>query len=142
MDSTFANRVKEFRQFKRLSQDAMAEHCGLIQGNVAQMEKGTDPKQSNVAKLLAGFPDLSPDWLLFGAGTMLRGNQELTLVKPNSAQADRIKELERELARERAWTEKLWEENQQFRELGKKPASTEAADTKVIQMYPIREIAA
>jgi predicted RNase H-like nuclease (RuvC/YqgF family) len=70
------------------------------------------------------------------------GRQELTLVKPNSTQADRIKELERELAREKAWTEKLWEENQQYRELGKLLASPEAADTKVIQMYPIREIAA
>jgi len=136
MDSTFANRVKEFRQFKRLSQDAMAEQCGLIQGNVAQMEKGTDPKQSNVAKLLAGFPDLNPDWLLFGIGSMLRGDQELTLVKPNSAQADRIKELERELEREKAFVEKLWQENQQFRALGKTLASSDAADeTPVIPMW-------
>jgi transcriptional regulator with XRE-family HTH domain len=142
MDSTFANRVREFRQFKRLSQDAMAEQSGLIQGNIAQMEKGTDPKQSNVAKLLAGFPDLSPDWLLFGTGTMLRGDQELTLVKPSSGQADRIKELERELEREKAWTEKLWHENQQYRQLGKTPASSDAADTPVIPMWKDHEVAA
>jgi transcriptional regulator with XRE-family HTH domain len=142
MDSTFATRVKEFRQFKRLSQDAMAEQCGLIQGNVAQMEKGTDPKQSNVAKLLAGFPDLNPDWLLLGSGTMLRGAQELTLVKPNFSQTEKIKELERELAREKAWTEKLWHENEQYRELGKMPASSDAADTPVIPMWKEHEVAA
>lgn len=135
MESTFANRVKEFRQLKRLSQEELAEQCGLAQSNVAQMERGTEPKRDNVAKLIAGFPDLSPDWLLLGDGPMLRGGRELTLAAPNSSQAERIKELERELAREKAWTEKLWEENQQFRELGKLPASSDAADTHVAPMW-------
>jgi transcriptional regulator with XRE-family HTH domain len=82
MDSTFASRVKEFRLFKKLSQAAFAEQCGLEQGNVTQMERGTEPKQSNVAKVVAGFPDLNPDWLLLGSGSMLRDGRTLTKAQP------------------------------------------------------------
>jgi len=80
MESTFANRVKQFRQHKGLSQQAFAEQCGLTQGNIAHMENGTEPKQSNVSKLTAGFPDLNPDWLLNGNGPMLRDGRTLTAV--------------------------------------------------------------
>jgi transcriptional regulator with XRE-family HTH domain len=78
MESTFASRVFEFRRFKGLSQKAFAERCDLEQGNITQMEKGTEPKQSNITKLIAGFPDLSADWLLLGNGPMLRNGQALT----------------------------------------------------------------
>lgn len=80
MEQSFASRVLEFRKFKGLSQQAFAERCGLEQGNVSQMEKGTEPKQSNVTKLVAGFPDLNPDWLLLGTGPMLRDGRTLTAV--------------------------------------------------------------
>ena len=78
MESTFASRVRQYRQDKGLSQQAFAELCGLTQGNIAHMENGTEPKQSNVSKLLAGLPDLSPDWLLIGTGTMHRQGRALT----------------------------------------------------------------
>lgn len=78
METTFASRVRRYRQDKGLSQQAFAELCGLTQGNIAHMENGTEPKQSNVSKLLAGLPDLSPDWLLIGTGPMLRDGRALT----------------------------------------------------------------
>lgn len=78
METSFASRVRDFRKHKGLSQQAFAERCGLDQSNITQMEKGTDPKQSNAVKLLAGFPDLNPDWLLLGTGEMLRGGQGLS----------------------------------------------------------------
>lgn len=82
MESTFASRVKQFRQHKGLSQQAFAEQCGLTQGNVAHMESGTEPKQSNVSKLTAGFPDVNPDWLLNGDGPMLRDGRTLSQLPP------------------------------------------------------------
>lgn len=78
MESTFASRVKEFRKFKGLSQEAFAERCGLEQGNITQMERGTDPKSSNAAKIIGAYPDLSSDWLLLGTGPMLRDGRALT----------------------------------------------------------------
>jgi transcriptional regulator with XRE-family HTH domain len=88
METTFAGRVLEYRKRKGLSQQAFADQCGLEQGNISQMEKGTEPKQSNVTKLLAGFPDLSPDWLLMGTGQMLRGGVELTPLNIPAQMAD------------------------------------------------------
>lgn len=85
MKHTFASRVLELRKLKGLSQQAFAERCGLEQGNISQMEKGTEPKQSNVTKLIAGFPDLSPDWLLLGTGPMLRDGRALTPLPPGPA---------------------------------------------------------
>jgi transcriptional regulator with XRE-family HTH domain len=78
METSFAQRVLAFRKHKGLSQQAFAEQCGLEQGNVSQMEKGTEPKQSNVSKLVAGFPDLNADWLLMGTGPMLKDGRALT----------------------------------------------------------------
>lgn len=80
MESTFAQRVLSFRKSKQLSQSAFAEQCGLEQGNISQMEKGTEPKRDNVSRLLEGFPDLNPDWLLLGKGPMLRDGKALTPV--------------------------------------------------------------
>lgn len=78
MESSFASRVKLFRAEKQLSQAAFAERCGLTQGNITHMEGGKEPLQSNVGKLIAGFPDLNPDWLLLGTGPMLRDGRTLT----------------------------------------------------------------
>ena len=83
MESTFASRVRQYRQGKGLSQQAFAELCGLTQGNIAHMENGTEPKQSNVSKLLAGLPSLNPDWLLMGSGPMLRDGRSLTPAPPD-----------------------------------------------------------
>lgn len=87
MESTFASRVLAFRKHKGLSQQAFAEQCGLEQGNITQMERGTDPKSGNMAKIIAGFPDLNPDWLLLGHGTMLRDGRELTRLPADPAPA-------------------------------------------------------
>lgn len=78
MESTFASRIRQYRQERGLSQQALAELCGLTQGNIAHMENGTEPKQSNVSKLVSGLPDLNPDWLLTGTGPMLRDGRALS----------------------------------------------------------------
>jgi transcriptional regulator with XRE-family HTH domain len=98
MESTFGSRVREYRKFKGLSQTAFAEQCGLEQGNITQMEKGTEPKQSNVAKIIGGFPDLNPDWLLLGTGPMLRDGRILTPAADVPSESPRINS-DRELVR-------------------------------------------
>jgi transcriptional regulator with XRE-family HTH domain len=80
MESNFAKRVKEFRQYKKMSQTAFAEQCGLTQGNITHIEGGKEPLQSNVAKLIAGFPDLNAYWLLNGEGDMLRDGTTYTRI--------------------------------------------------------------
>ncbi|QIX61828.1 helix-turn-helix domain-containing protein [Hymenobacter sp. BT18] len=110
METTFASRVLAFRKHKGLSQQAFAEQCGLEQGNITQMERGTDPKSGNMAKIIAGFPDLNPDWLLLGTGEMLRDGRELTRLPADPAPAtptagplsvvpesDQVKELKEQL---------------------------------------------
>lgn len=132
MEHSFASRVLEFRKLKGLSQQAFAERCGLEQGNVSQMEKGTEPKQSNITKLVAGFPDLSPEWLLLGTGPMLRDGRALAPVpRPEPAPDYTTAEgtglaavniiLKEQIA-------DLRKQNQQLLDmLGKSPGSSDAA---------------
>lgn len=138
MENTFADRVREYRKHQELSQQAFAARGGLEQGNITQMEKGTEPKQRNVSKLLAGFPDLSPSWLLLGTGPMLLNGREappppsrpaptpgLTSGPATVAEAENvllrevITELRADKARLSAQVDEL---------LGKSPGSPDAAD--------------
>jgi transcriptional regulator with XRE-family HTH domain len=127
-------RLVVFRETTGLSKKAFAESIGMDSGLYGRYEAGANkPSFETLEKIAARYPKLSLSWLVAGIGTMLA----VTLSSANGNESERIKQLERELDRERAWTEKLYEENKQFRELGKMPASSEAADAKVIPMWEV-----
>lgn len=78
-------RIKQFREAHRLTQadvfrDTGGPPDGVKQTTLSSIESGTEPKYGVVAALLRAYPDLSPEWLLNGVGSMLRGNRTLTPV--------------------------------------------------------------
>ena len=62
--STFANRLKELRNAKRVTQKQMSELLGIAERNYRRYEAGdVDPTASNVTKL-ADYFGVSVDYLL------------------------------------------------------------------------------
>jgi transcriptional regulator with XRE-family HTH domain len=126
-------RLVAFRETTSLTKKAFADSINMDSGLYGRYEAGANkPSFETLEKIVSRYPKLSLSWLVGGVGPMLTSS---LVINKEGSDSQRIQELERELAREKAWTEKLWQENQQFRALGKTQASSEAADTKVIPMW-------
>lgn len=77
MKSDFSERIKTFREQTELSQGAFAERADIEQVTVSQMERGrSKPTLETASKILKGFPNLNPDWLMSGTGAMLRDDTQ------------------------------------------------------------------
>ena len=64
-------RVKELRISKKLTQKQFGEMIGLKQNSIALIENGKrNMSDSAVIALLSAFPDVNPDWFLYGSGEM------------------------------------------------------------------------
>lgn len=80
MESTPGKRLQEWREFKGLSLTEVFRLTGIKVTTLSTVEQpgGTNPSYDTLSKLLTAFPDLNPDWLLLGAGPMLRDGKALT----------------------------------------------------------------
>lgn len=125
-------RLVAFRETTNLTKKAFADSISMDSGLYGRYEAGANkPSFETLEKIVSRYPKLSLSWLVGGVGPML--TSLLAATEGNDSQL--IEQLKRELEREKAWTEKLYEENKHFRALGKTPASTEAADTPVIPLW-------
>jgi transcriptional regulator with XRE-family HTH domain len=130
---TIEKRLAAFRETTQLTKKAFAESISMDSGLYGRYEAGANkPSFETLEKIVTRYPKLSLSWLVGGVGQMFSTQSQ---AGTNGNEVERIRQLERELAREKAWTEKLWEENQSFRELGKKLASPEAADAHLAPMW-------
>lgn len=141
MQETFADELRAQRRRKGWTQQELSDKSGVSRLLINKIENGKalnvrESTIKDVAKAL-GIMD-TPKMTAAPAATVAAAEPETPGLR------ERVEQLERELARERAWTEKLWQENQQLKagQLGKTLASSDAADTKVIPMFPHREEAA
>jgi transcriptional regulator with XRE-family HTH domain len=79
-NAAFGMRLKAFRQALKISQAELADHCGLTQRTVSNMETGyNSPLMENVEKIFLTYPNLSEDWLKKGVGPMLIKSDQLTI---------------------------------------------------------------
>ena len=130
---TIEKRLSAFRETTQLSKKAFADSINMDSGLYGRYEAGANkPSFETLEKIVTRYPKLNLSWLVGGVGPMFSTQLQ---VGGNGNEVERIRQLERELAREKAWTEKLWEENQSFRESGKKLASPEAADERPSIMW-------
>ncbi|SNR91389.1 helix-turn-helix domain-containing protein [Hymenobacter mucosus] len=82
METTPGKRIQIFREYKGYRKAApFAEAAGLKAATLSSIETDrTAPSFDTLAALTTAFPDLNPDWLLTGTGTMLRDGRVLTPV--------------------------------------------------------------
>ena len=68
MESTVKERIVQFLKIKKIGQNKFENICGLSNGYVSNLK--SSPSVSVLQKILNGFPDLNPDWLMKGEGSM------------------------------------------------------------------------
>jgi transcriptional regulator with XRE-family HTH domain len=87
MDSTPGKRLLEWREFKGITLAEMSRITGIRNTTLSSSEQpgSSNPSYDTISKVLAGFPDLNPDWLLLGTGPMLRDGRVLTPVVTEEA---------------------------------------------------------
>lgn len=75
MESTPGSRLAEWREFKGMTLAEMASITGISKTTINTVEQSgsSKPSYDTISRVLAGFPDLNPDWLLLGTGPMVRG---------------------------------------------------------------------
>lgn len=67
---TSKDRLQQYAKYKYGSYREMELKCGLVNGAVGT---ATELSMKNLKKVLEECPELSPDWLILGVGTMERG---------------------------------------------------------------------
>lgn len=67
---TSKDRLQQYAKYKYGSYREMELKCGLVNGAIGT---ATELSMKNLKKVLEECPDLSPDWLILGVGTMERG---------------------------------------------------------------------
>lgn len=131
MEQSFSEQMRAKRKKLGMTQQELADSSGVGRLLINQIENS---KAKNVRENT--LRDIAKALGMLEIGQMVVSPRATSqVVSPDLAQ--RVQELEKELARERAWTEKLWQENQELKgELsGKLLASPEAADEHVAQMW-------
>ena len=63
-------RLQQYARYKFGTMKAMEVHCGLVNG---QIGNSSGLNVTTVQKILEACPELNPDWLILGVGTMERG---------------------------------------------------------------------
>ena len=63
-------RLQQYARYKFGTMKAMEVHCGLVNG---QIGTNSGLNVTTVQKILEACPELNPDWLILGVGTMERG---------------------------------------------------------------------
>lgn len=112
---TIKERTLRFIAHKGLSIKKFEEMCGLSNGYINSMKSGYGT--AKLSQVLAVFPELNRDWLVYGEGEMLKSETSQSSVGDNTIQvsgtnvdmrninqskstggAERIKELEQRVA--------------------------------------------
>ena len=72
MEESVKSRTIEFVKAKGIKMKVFEERCGLSSGYVTSMRKGFGPDK--LTGVLKAFPELNRNWLLYGEGKMLSGD--------------------------------------------------------------------
>ena len=110
--SALGTKVKErlfsFVKHNGMSNLAFEKKCGLSNGYLRNFKGNLgDDKLSNI---LAAFPELNKDWLLYGEGSMLLGDQETPAPEQATPNGSLIDYLQRKIAELEGKIDKLNEE--------------------------------
>lgn len=79
--ATVQERVRQLIEHKGLTVNAFENMCGLANGTVSKMGKGT--RRGTFDKIFTAFPNINKDWLLYGEGEMICGENSTKQGAPN-----------------------------------------------------------
>lgn len=103
-------RLLSFIKYKGMSNLAFEKQCGLSNGYLRNFKGnlGSD----KLANILSAFPELSREWLLYGEGSMLLGEQEPETPAPEQTTPNNslIDYLQRKIAELESKVDKLNDE--------------------------------
>ena len=88
------DRIKRILKEKRLQPSTFADRIQVSRGTVSHILNGrNNPNKDTIEKIQKAFPDISPEWLWFGEGSMYIREQ---FIKPDSStlEPDLFKENE------------------------------------------------
>lgn len=67
--SVIKKRILQYLEFKGITKYKFYQDTGITNGILSQ---SNGLSEDNILKFLSGYPDISPDWLLTGRGSMER----------------------------------------------------------------------
>lgn len=66
-------RIKKIMEEENLSSSGFADKINVTKGTITHILSGrNNPSLDVISKILTSYPELNPDWLLFGKGVMFR----------------------------------------------------------------------
>lgn len=80
--NTIKSRLYAYANYKGIRIRAIERLCQMSNGYISSIKKGIGPEKLD--RLLAQFPDLNRDWLLYGEGEMLKGGASYTFNQSNN----------------------------------------------------------
>jgi len=83
MDLTLNQRVRDIINFYGLSNYALSKKMGMDRSDILNniVNDKTTVSSKAITHILQALPDVSPDWLLFGKGTMMRAPKNRSMAK-------------------------------------------------------------
>lgn len=75
METTVLQRIREFIEFKDVSDRKFAETIGVPQTTISSLfKRGNEPNISIISAILKAYPIINMEWLISGNGSMLKMN--------------------------------------------------------------------
>jgi len=83
MDLTLNQRVRDIINFYGLSNYALSKKMGMDRSDILNniVNDKTTVSSKAITLILQALPDVSPDWLLFGTGAMMRPPKNRSMAK-------------------------------------------------------------
>lgn len=73
------NRLKQFLSAENISQSQFADTIKVVRASVSHVLSGrNNPSYDFIKAIMAGYPKLNIEWLIFGKGKMYKEQQEIS----------------------------------------------------------------
>lgn len=94
------NRLKQFLAAENITQSQFADKIEVVRASVSHVLSGrNNPSYEFIKAIIANYPSLNIEWLMFGKGKMYKGAEEapLSSARPETRAVTDLKETQEEL---------------------------------------------